>query len=47
MNDPVLNAINKYKYHPSSVTIKSKINPQSKFRLLHCNMKMLLEKLKV
>ena len=30
-NDPVLNSINKYKYHPSIVMIKSKIDPQKKF----------------
>ena len=30
-NDPALNSINKYKYHPSIVIIKSKIEPQSKF----------------
>ena len=30
-NDPVLNAISKYKYHPSIVMIKSKIDPQKKF----------------
>ena len=30
-NDPVLNAISKYKYHPCIVMIKSKIDPQRKF----------------
>ena len=30
-NDPALNSMNKYKYHPSIVIIKSKIEPQSKF----------------
>ena len=29
--DPALNVINKYKYRPSLLMIKSKINPQSKF----------------
>ena len=38
-NDPVLNAISKYKCHPSIVMIKSKIDPQKKL--------MFLEKLKV
>ena len=46
-NDPVLNAINKYKHHPSNVMIKNKIDPQKSFILPQCNMKMSLEKLKV
>ena len=46
-NDPVLNAINKYKHHPRIVMIKYKIDTQNSFILPQCNMKMSLEKLKV
>ena len=44
-NDPVLNAINKYRHHSSIVMINSKIEPESLLQLY--NMNMFLEKLKI
>ena len=44
---PVLNVINKYKYHSSTVMINSKIDPESILSFLTDNMKIFLEKLKI
>ena len=44
---PVLNVINKYKYHSSTAMINSKIVPESILSFLTDNMKIFLEKLKI
>ena len=44
---PVLNVINKYKYHSGTVMINSKIDPESILSFLTDNMKIFLEKLKI
>ena len=46
-DDPVLNAINKYKYHSSTVIIKSKMSLKVCFVLHQYSMKIFLEKLKI
>ena len=45
-NDPVLNAINKYKYHPSIVMIKSKTDSQRKFSFTSVQYEDVLRKIK-
>ena len=46
INDPVLNSTNKYKYHPSIVMIKGKIEPQSKFSFTSVQYEDALRKIK-
>ena len=46
MNDPVLNAISKYKYHPSIVMMKSKLDPQRKFSFTSMQYEDVVRKIK-
>ena len=46
-DDPVLNAINKYRCHLSIVMINSKIDPESIFSFKLYNMMMVSKKLKI
>ena len=46
MNDPVLNAISKYKYHPSIVMMKSKLYPQRKFSFTSMQYEDVVRKIK-
>ena len=46
MNDPVLNAISKYKCHPSIIMIKSKIDQQCKFSFTSVQYEDVLRKIK-
>ena len=45
-SDPVLNAINKYKHHPSIAMIKSKTDPQKKLSFISVQYEDVLRKIK-